>query len=132
GTKTERYASLAKLFASLSSKLKMQRYQIQQGLRLIQVGKRPVDFRALVQKNQAGEWSVTSIVGRIAGNQHFVSNIARGGTLCPAKEAILKSNMAGSKSAALAGLRSAALDIAKAVDRQIPEHFGELGIDLAV
>ncbi|MNZ80964.1 Endospore coat-associated protein YheD [compost metagenome] len=133
GTKRQTYPSLAKLFSSISGKMKFTRYQIQQGLSLIEIDRRPVDFRALVQKNLNGKWSVTSIVARTAGSQHFVSNLARGGSLSTVKEAAFKSTLpAGIKAKIGTRLKTAALDIAQGVDKQLPSHFGELGIDLAV
>ncbi|MEF2968846.1 YheC/YheD family protein [Paenibacillus sp. M1] len=133
GTQRQVYPSLAKLFSSLSGKMKTTRYQIQQGLTLIEINRRPVDFRALVQKNRTGKWNVTSIVARTAGSQHFVSNLARGGSLSTVKEAISRSSLpAGVKAKIPLRLRKAALEIAEGVDGRIPAHFGELGIDLAL
>ncbi|WP_068786526.1 YheC/YheD family endospore coat-associated protein [Paenibacillus phocaensis] len=133
GTRRQVYPNLTKLFTSLSGKMKATRYQIQQGLHLIEVDHRPVDFRALVQKNLSGKWNTTSIVARIAGSQHFVSNLARGGTLSTVKEAIARSSLPpGIKSKVAPRLKKAALDLAQSVDAQIPAHFGEFGIDLAV
>ncbi|MFU1798016.1 YheC/YheD family protein [Paenibacillus azoreducens] len=133
GPRKQTYASISKLFAGLSGKMKTTRYQIQQGLTLIDHAKRPIDFRALVQKNGAGIWSVTSIVARIAGGNHFVSNLARGGTLSSVKEAVSKCILPSEvKNTAYAKLHRASLDIARGIDNLIPAHFGELGIDLAM
>lgn len=133
GTRKQSYTSLAKLFASLSGKMKTTRYQIQQGLNLIEIEHRPVDFRALVQKNLTGKWNITSIVGRTAGSQHFVSNLARGGTLSTVKEAVARATLPAQVKGKIAGrLQKTALDIAQGIDKYIPAHFGELGIDLAV
>ncbi|WP_054028561.1 YheC/YheD family protein [Bacillus sp. FJAT-28004] len=134
GTRRQQFTSLVKLFSTISTKMKTVRYQIQQGLQLIEIQKRPVDFRALVQKNASGKWAITSIVARTAGNHHFVSNLARGGTLSTVGEAVAKSNLqAGvSRQEAAQRLQQAALNIARGVDAQIPAHFGELGIDLAM
>ncbi|MNZ67481.1 Endospore coat-associated protein YheD [compost metagenome] len=134
GSRRQQYASLTKLYSSLSSKMKSVRYQIQQGLQLIEIQKRPVDFRALVQKNASGKWTLTSIVARTAGSHHFVSNLARGGTLSTVGEALAKSNLHSdiNRRAASFRLQQAALQIARGVDTQIPAHFGELGIDLAL
>ncbi|MGG4552073.1 YheC/YheD family protein [Paenibacillus humicus] len=133
GTQKHNYASLSKLFTALSGKMKSTRYQIQQGLHLILMDRRPVDFRALVQKNRFGKWSVTSVVARIANDQHFVSNLARGGSLCTLKNAISRSTLPpAAKKRLNVRLKKAALDIALGIDQQIPAHFGELGIDLAV
>ncbi len=131
--KKQQFPSLSQLFSAISGKMKSTRYQIQQGLQLIEAGGRPIDFRALVQKNRLGRWSITSIVARIAANHQFVSNLARGGMLCKVQEALAKSNLSsGNEKTINSSLRKASLDIANAIDNQIPAHFGELGIDLAV
>ncbi|MFD2613498.1 YheC/YheD family endospore coat-associated protein [Paenibacillus gansuensis] len=133
GARKQNFPKLLNLFTAISGKMKANRYQIQQGLQLMEVAKRPVDFRALVQKNLEGQWELTSIVARIAGNQHFVSNLARGGTLSSVKEAVAKSNLSAQARNDLSGkMKRAALDIAAGIESQIPAHFGELGIDLAV
>jgi hypothetical protein len=134
GTRRQQHTSLVKLFSSISAKMKTIKYQVQQGLQLIEIQKRPVDFRALVQKNASGKWTLTSIVARTAGSDHFVSNLARGGTLSTALEAVAKSNLQSgmSRNEAVQRLQQAALNIARGVDAQIPAHFGELGIDLAL
>ncbi|MFC4600447.1 YheC/YheD family protein [Cohnella hongkongensis] len=133
GTKRQSFGSLAKLFSSISGKIKSVRYQIQQGLHLIEIGGRPVDYRALAQKNASGKWAITSIVARTAGSHHFVSNLARGGTLSTVRESVAKSNLpAQFRGDASLRLSRAALDIARGIDMYIPAHFAELGIDLAL
>ncbi|SDT27620.1 YheC/D like ATP-grasp [Paenibacillaceae bacterium GAS479] len=133
GIQNKNYPSLAKFYSSLSGKMKVVRYQLQQGLTLIDIGKRPVDFRALVQRNKTGDWVITSIVARTAGSNHFVSNLARGGTLSRVLDAVGRSNLPpGLKAGANSKLERAALDIAKGIEERIPAHFGELGIDLAM
>ncbi|RKP54197.1 YheC/YheD family protein [Cohnella endophytica] len=133
GTKRQSFNSLVKLFSTIAGKMKSVRYLIQQGLNLIEIGGRPVDFRALTQKNASGKWVITSIVSRTADSHHFVSNLARGGTLSTVKESVAKSNLPVQfRGDASSRLSRAALDIAKGVDAHIPAHFGELGIDLAL
>lgn len=129
GARKQSYSSLQQLCSAISAKIKSQRYQIQQGLPLISIGGRPVDFRALVQKGDGGKWDVTSIVARIAGNHHFVSNVARGGTLSTVKNVLSRAR--GGKGGSLK-LKRSALQIAKGIDEQITGHFAELGIDLAM
>ncbi|WP_338044385.1 YheC/YheD family protein [Paenibacillus pinistramenti] len=133
GIRKQTYESLSALHNALSGKMKQTRFQIQQGLHLIEIGKRPVDFRALVQKNLQGQWAVTSVVARIAGSQHFVSNLARGGSLSTVKEALERCSLSGAvKLKAGARLNKAALEIAQGMDDRSSAHFGELGIDLAM
>jgi len=133
GMVKHRFSRLIKLFQAISGKIKRNRYQIQQGLNLITVDGRPVDFRALVQKNGNGEWVITSIVGRIASTNHYVSNLARGGMLSPVGRALAKSNLgSGQYAKYLSRLRRAALLLARGVEQHVAGHYGELGIDLAI
>lgn len=133
GITRKQYPSLSKLYNSLSQKLQKNRYQIQQGLNLISIQKRNVDFRALVHKNKKGKWSLTSIVARIAGGDHFVSNLARGGTLTTVKEALAQCSLPPlAKQNAAVKMEEAALEIARGLEEAISAHFGELGIDLAL
>src|SRR5690606_12499844 len=112
---------------------KSRRYEIQQGLSLLTCKGRPVDFRALVQKNNKGKWSITSIVGRIAGPNHFVSNLARGGSLNSVRDVLIQSKLPPNEIKRVqTKLRTLALQLAEGIDQHIAHHFGELGIDLAV
>lgn len=131
-TTRQSYASLNALVKALAGKLRVNRYQIQRGLELIRVGSRPVDFRALTQKDRSGKWHVTSIVARIAGSNRFVSNVAQGGTIGPVRQTVAKSNLAAGRVGVPERLKRAATTIARGIDKCIPAHFGELGIDLAV
>jgi len=133
GIRTAAYPDPNGVLHALAGKIKSVRYLVQQGLNLISIAGRPVDFRVLTQKNRYGQWTVTSTVARIAGGQHYVSNVARGGTLAPARSAIARSNLPPAcKGPAILSLRRAALDIARGIDSRIPYHFGELGIDLGI
>ncbi|WNR43366.1 YheC/YheD family endospore coat-associated protein [Paenibacillus roseipurpureus] len=133
GVRRQTYPSLLSAFQSIAGKLKTQRFQLQQGLDLITTEGNPIDFRALVQRGETGQWEITSIVGRIAGSQHFVSNLARGGSLSTVPEALAKASFSlPTRKVIIQRLRKASLDIAKGIETQIPFHFGELGIDLAV
>ncbi|PYI57085.1 YheC/YheD family protein [Paenibacillus flagellatus] len=133
GTIKQTFSSIDAVFAAIAGKLKQRRYQIQQGLTLIEAGGRPVDFRALVQRGPAGAWGVTSVVARTAGSNHFVSNLARGGTLSRVKEALLKTSLSAAQQRTVSlQLRKVALDIAKGIETHVKGHFGELGVDLAV
>lgn len=133
GSVKKSYPSLVKLYAAISGKVKSRRFQIQQGLRLVRANNRPVDFRALVQRNAQGNWAITSVVARIAGNNQIVSNLARGGILSPVKDALRKTNLNPTqRKTVYTQLHKAALEIAKGIEANVTGHFAELGIDLAV
>ncbi|MDF2923023.1 MAG: YheC/YheD family protein [Paenibacillaceae bacterium] len=133
GVRKLTYPTLTQLFQAISGKMKQRPYQIQQGLRLMEMGGRPVDFRALVQRNLKGQWAVTSVVARIAASNTFVSNLARGGSLSLVGDAVGKSSLPQNVKAGIHNkLRTASLEIAKGIENHIEGHFAELGVDLAV
>jgi glutathione synthase/RimK-type ligase-like ATP-grasp enzyme len=133
GIKQIAYPSFPKMASALKNRVRSNLNQIQQGLTLIEIKERPVDFRVLAQRNGTGEWSCTSAVGRVAAANNFVSNIARGGTLVSVPEAAAGSNLAAGQRVSLGTrLKTAAVDIAKGLSERIDAHYAELGIDLAV
>lgn len=133
GARSRIFRSTSTLVRTLSARFKAGRYQIQQGIDIAQMRNRPIDFRALVQKNRAGEWELTSIVARVAGNNHFVSNLARGGTLYPVRTALRLAGFPPNIVKSVhSRLKNAALQLAKGLDQRLSYHFGELGVDLAV
>jgi len=132
--KASNFTSLKRLYLALKPQLAKRKYQIQQGLSLIQHGRRPVDFRALVQKNGQGHWSITSVVARTAGNDNFVANLARGGSIDSVLNTLPHTNLDKhiSYDTIKHSLKAIALTIANALDERVDGHFAEFGVDLAV
>ncbi len=129
---TRTYKTLPALQNALESRLKGRGYLLQQGLPLIGLGKRTADFRVLVQKNSSGQWAVTSLVARI-GQNSVVSNVARGGTMMSATQALnVCGPWQGSNRPQAATLKRAALKIASLLEKQMDGHYAEFGIDLGV
>lgn len=131
GIRAQTFLNLDLLYKSIAVKVKKRQHQIQRGLNLLTAGGRPIDFRALVQRDGNGQWSVTSIVARIAENNQFVSNVARGGMICTVQAALARTGSSAAKGG-LTKLRRASLLIAKGIESQVAGHYAELGIDLAI
>ncbi|HHW48362.1 MAG TPA: hypothetical protein GXX14_07070 [Clostridiaceae bacterium] len=64
------------------------RYLIQQALELIEFKGGKIDFRCIMQKNQAGVWVCKAVIGRRGERGSVVSNISSGGTALPAIDAL--------------------------------------------
>lgn len=60
---------------------------IQQGVPVVTVGGRVIDFRVILQRDGTGHWQVTAIYGRIGGPHQFVTNVDPGGIPVPFAEA---------------------------------------------
>lgn len=132
GSSSKTYSDLMALHRALQKKIKGKSYLLQQGLELIGRNGKPTDFRVLVQKNRRGEWAVSSLVARLGQNK-VVSNIARGGSMTSAAQAL---RICGPKRSGSfptrASLKQAALHLARLLEQTIPGHFAEFGIDLGV
>ncbi len=133
GSTVKLFPSIGSAALSIGTRTERRKYLIQRGIDLIKVNSKPLDIRALVQKDGTGEWIVSSMVARISySEQSIVSNLARGGTLMTLREALSAcTSFIGSKPT-VASVRSTALEIAKSFDRNVEGSFGELGIDLAI
>ncbi|MFC7442818.1 YheC/YheD family protein [Laceyella putida] len=130
GTFSKTTSSKKELLRLLNKKIRNKPYIMQQGLDLIKYERRQVDFRVLVQKNIQGEWRITSSVGRIANDQHIVSNLARGGTIRKTSE--LLDELALKHKPSVSDIKHAALSIVNTFEELVGGHYAELGIDLGI
>ena len=120
------------MYNYLYPRLALRPYLVQQGLKLLSLNNRPIDFRILVQKNSKGIWAVTSMVARIANDQNFVSNLAQGGTQTTVYEAIKSAKPEFGKIITKNHFKEIALQIANIMEKNLPGNFAEFGIDLAL
>jgi len=132
--KAKYFSTFDRLITHLKPKLSKQKYQIQQGIKLIHINHNPIDFRVLVQKNGKGQWTVTSIVARTAADNVFVSNIAKGGAIGTVAKILPDTSLSSMYTAEslTLELKKNALLIAKAFEANFSAVLGELGIDLAL
>lgn len=132
--KAKFFPSLDKVIRYLRPKLKTEHYQIQQGINLIHINQKPIDFRVLVQKNGLGQWTVTSIVARTAAEDLFVSNLAKGGSISSIANVLPNTSLTSlyTTETLTAELKRVALLLSKAFEANFNAALGELGIDLAL
>jgi glutathione synthase/RimK-type ligase-like ATP-grasp enzyme len=118
GTSRQSFKDSKQLLRFLTAKIRRKPHLIQQGLSLLKINRQNLDYRALVQKDRNGKWGLTSIVARIAGPRHFVSNVARGGRLTSVPHSLRRARIGKQRAQALVQeLRKSALLVAAALDR---------------
>ncbi|NGQ94879.1 YheC/YheD family protein [Brevibacillus sp. SYP-B805] len=127
----QRFRSLKALHGELQKRIKGTPYILQQGLKLIGVNGNPADFRVLVQKGKRGEWAVSSMVARLGRNM-VVSNIARGGTMVSASQALRICGPMLSGPVSAEALKKVSLRLARLLEKTLQGHYAEFGIDLGV
>ncbi|NLW17541.1 MAG: YheC/YheD family protein [Firmicutes bacterium] len=123
--------SMRKLQSRLRAILPRRTMIIQQGLHLARYGGRPYDIRVMVQKTPRGNWVCTNMIARVASPGSAVSNVAEGGTMISVRRAIRGSLRINSR-VAVQRIRRGARTIARAVEEQLGQEFGEFGVDMAL
>lgn len=129
---TSTFRSSYLLYERLCERLNHQPFIVQQGLDLIHIDERPLDFRILCVKSSEKKWKIISSVARISPKENFVSNLAKGGeqkrpldvltTLFDEKLALQYLKL----------MRELAIETASLVSESFDGIFAELGIDIAL
>jgi hypothetical protein len=133
GSIQKSYQRLTDLYQAISPRVSKIPYLVQQGLNLIRINGNPLDFRALVQKDIYGKWTLTSIVARIGQDQSIVSNLARGGTIMGVNTALAAAGPWNTFNKPTPNdLKEVSLLLANKLEAALEGHFAEFGIDLAV
>lgn len=127
----KKFSTSRQLVLFLKPRVGRQPYLIQEGLKLIELNGRPVDFRILTQKDGSGKWRVTSMIARAAQNNTLVTNVARGGNIYNVK-AILPLLTHRPSEHTPQRLRQLAIAVARELESRLDGAYAEFGIDLAM
>ncbi|MBT2653769.1 YheC/YheD family protein [Bacillus sp. ISL-18] len=123
-----KYASLERLFQSVFATQSLDRMLVQQGIHLLRINQRPVDFRVHTNKDEHGEWQITAIAGKIAGQGSVTTHTRSGGEIKTVGEIFPKQEAETFSEK----LSEAALLLSKALDLTIEGIIGEIGFDLGI
>lgn len=126
------YSNYAELYKRLSTHIKKKHYIIQQGLDLLDLDGRPVDFRYLCHRGENHRWRVTSSTARASKAGYFVSNLAQGGEMLTVSKALRTRYERNALLHLRQHLKEIALEVADVVGMVSEGIYGELGIDLAI
>ncbi|MBW7455069.1 YheC/YheD family protein [Paenibacillus sepulcri] len=129
--KKRHFGSFDGLYHSLNGMRKGRRYLIQKGIRLATIKGRPIDYRVKHVKQADGSWAITAIVGRLARQGLFVTNLCRGGTRLNGSEGIrlsVSSNAVAGKKQQMRRLTRLSTEV---LERQFP-GIGQLGFDYGI
>lgn len=131
-TESARFAALNQLYEAASSHIADNEYIVQHGIDLVSAGGRPFDLRVLVQKNSRGEWRISGIGARVAGESSITTHVPRGGTI-DNPEKLLTGVFGDSEGKRILGVaRKTALIVASQIERSSGHTLGEMSMDLGV
>jgi hypothetical protein len=134
GSRTYRCSTLSRLWERVSKQLKAagEPYIAQQGISLASVNSRPFDLRALVQKNSSGQWEVTGIGARVAGDSSITTHVPRGGYIEEPEKLLVSVFGQDKAQKVMSKVRSTALVLARQIERSAKSRMGEMSMDLGV
>ncbi|MFE8700200.1 YheC/YheD family protein [Cytobacillus sp. FJAT-54145] len=127
--KLRKYSSLEALFNHTFKNRRLTNMLVQQGIHLIRLDKKPVDFRIHTNKDSNGEWKVTAIAAKVAGPGSVTTHVKSGGCiktipeLFPSKE---------EQEAIIQKLTNSALRFSAALEEQLEGIIGEIGFDMGI
>ncbi|WP_341281553.1 YheC/YheD family protein [Paenibacillus sp. FSL H8-0537] len=124
------FSSFNALKSALDKQRKGRPYIIQKGIRLASVGSRPIDYRVKYVKTATG-WVYRSMVGRIAREGLFVTNLCRGGTMVSAAEGIRRSISGAAVRAKKSKMRELTVQATQLLESRFP-GIGQLGFDYGI
>ncbi len=121
-----------KLYQVLLQRLKNKNYIIQQGIDLIHIQNRPVDFRILLLRPKS-EWQLMGIMGKWAAPNKIVTNHCRGGKAITVHRAFKREGNFSADEIQDIEQRLETLGMQMAVKlQQRFRYLRELGIDVAI
>ncbi|SEN11360.1 YheC/D like ATP-grasp [Mesobacillus persicus] len=127
--KLTKFNSLETLFKKVFFKRNLSRMIVQQGINLLRVDGRIIDFRVHTNKDDQGEWQLAAIAAKVGGQGSATTHINNGGEVMTVEEIFPtteEQQMYKDK------LTSAALYLSKVLETQIEGIIGEIGFDLGI
>jgi hypothetical protein len=124
--------TIRKLWVRIKKESVGERYIAQQGIQLASFNERSFDLRALVQKNQRGQWDISGIGARIAGSMSITTHVPRGGSIDDPEKLLISAFGEEEARRLLIKTRSTALTIARQIERGSGHSLAEMSMDLGV
>ncbi|MGE6630835.1 YheC/YheD family protein [Bacillus sp. NPDC077027] len=123
------YQSIEEFFTDFQRNNNIHEYIAQQGIELIQLNHRSLDFRVHTNKNTKGKWTITAVAAKVSGDNCITTHVLSGGivkTLAevytdPQKRLEIYHNLA-----------STALLLSQVIDEKASGLIGEIGFDLGI
>jgi hypothetical protein len=128
-----RFSSFTQLLKRLNRRGRMHNYVVQQGIRLVELDRCPIDFRFHMNKNGDNQWVAAGIGAKKSGRGSVTTHIKNGGKLMTPETAL--GHIYGSSAKAediLSKAKQASIQLAEAIERNDPHHIGELGFDIGI
>jgi len=128
-----RFTSFQSLMRMLHARhgTSLNRYVVQQGIRLIEIDGCPIDFRFHMHKNGSNKWVPAGIGAKKAGRGSVTTHVKNGGSLMTPEQAL--SRTFGSQAdTILSKAKRTAIMLSESIERNYSHRLGELGLDIGI
>ncbi|TFE30650.1 YheC/YheD family protein [Cohnella luojiensis] len=134
GSRTYRSGTMKRLWDRVvkQSAVLGEPYIAQQGITLAAVNSRPFDLRALVQKNGFGQWELSGIGARVAGDSSITTHVPRGGYIDDPEKLLLSIFGKEKTGKVLGKVRNTTITLARQIERSAQYRMCEMSMDLGV
>ncbi|MDZ5470178.1 YheC/YheD family protein [Bacillus sp. 31A1R] len=122
-----KFQTLESLFHHVFQNRKLENMLVQQGIHLMRVDKRLVDFRIHTNKDELGEWHVTALAAKVAGSGSVTTHVSNGGSIKTIEELFTDNSQEITNK-----LTKAALEMSQILEHQMEGIIGEIGFDLGM
>lgn len=129
GALLRRYTHLTTLIDTHLPKAKRGSFVVQQGITLMKIDKRPLDFRVHTNKDRHGNWCISALAAKISGPNSVTTHLKNGGKVKTIQELIRENN---NFRPYIQKLRKAALELSEAIDKRLDGFNGEIGFDIGI
>lgn len=124
-----KYSTLDKLLKYQLGDKSLETYIAQQGIDLLRIDHKPIDFRVHTNKNNKGTWEITAIAAKIAGTGSPTTHLKNGGKIKTLDEL----NVDQIKKIELVNqLTDLTLLTSQVLEEQLEGLLGEIGFDIGV
>jgi hypothetical protein len=124
----QKFSTLENLMKHVFRHRSLESMLVQQGISLLKIDNRSVDFRIHTNKDANGNWQITAIAAKIAGLGSVTTHVKTGGVIKTVDEIFTLEE----KNLYLPKLKEAALKLSYALEKQINGNLGEIGFDLGI
>lgn len=124
-----KYPSLEALMKHLFKEKSLQSYIAQQGISLLRVDKKPIDFRVHTNKNEKGLWEMSALAIKVAGRGSVTTHVKSGGNIKVIEEIFQSSP---ERKMLINKIENAVISMSKVLDDNIDGLIGEIGFDIGI
>jgi hypothetical protein len=124
-----KFTSLEKLMKIQFKDINLKDYLCQQGIDLIKHQGLPLDFRVHTNKNEKGQWEMTALAAKVAGNGSITTHLRTGGTIKILEEIDIPF---GSHEKLYNWLEQYVLSLSRFIAEKTNGHIGEIGFDIGI